>query len=352
MADDKTSEVRGTGKLEEQVTLHEQTVPDSETSAHPEPEAYDYEFEYLAPASPKSGAPKNEVVPASPKGDGQPASEDKGDKKEEAQPKTEETPDYPVPPIAAVKKDGEGAPKSETKEAPKSVEYEQRYRDLQSLHDKSMDEKVKEIERLNSELSTLQGLRTFKEELEKNPLGVLQQHFPQLADKVSPRRVITDTLAKEFGAELDAYNANEAMQEGTTSYRIREREDELRAQMQRSQLEAESHRLEETRRREVFFNEQKERVKKEFGMDDKTYDTEILGWAKEQPPIGPYQIARLKYFDWFVKNAVAQALASSKKGNGESLPASIASVGGESEGAEPSREAKELQDEFGDLLIH
>lgn len=320
--------------LKGEPTLGDASVPDSETGVHSHPEAYDYDFNYMV--SQPEGEQK-EVVPPS----AEPASQ-------EGQPAKVEPPAFPVPPIATKALDEvevKPAPKAETLDV-----AEKRYRDLQSLHDKSIAEKEKELEAIRHEVDSLKAFKAAKDELEKNPLAFLQQYFPQLAEKVNPRRVILDKLREEFGAEtIEAYRPEEAYIEGSNSYKIREREDALREELQRTKLEAELSRSEETRRQEAFLNESKTVVMKEYGLDENTFQREIIEWSKQQPPITFKEIARLKYFDWHIQQAVNQALAGEKKGKSQTPPPSIVSVGGGSDGEKVSREYKDLQDTFGDM---
>ena len=334
--DTEASPVTGTQNTE--VTLTEVTVPDAETVTDQSPERYDFDFEYLA--SDNGGTKKEDATPT-PEVE-KTASEEKS---ESASIKID------IPPIAA-KVEGDAIVPSVTKEEPTSQpsDYEKRYKDLQSFHDKSLSERTKEMEVLKSELESLKSFKLAKEEVEKNPLAFVQQYFPELAEQISPQRMIIKKLVEEFGAEtIEAYRPEEALIEGSNSSKIHERELELREQLQRSKLDAEFKRREETQKREAIFTESKNRVMKTYGLNEEQFNKEIVEWSKNQPP-DLMMIARNRYFDWHVTQAVEQALAGKKKEKVEAPPPSVAGMGGgTSDGEQTSREFKELQDTFGDM---
>jgi hypothetical protein len=205
---------------------------------------------------------------------------------------------------------------------------------------KEYDARVAEIEQLKS-------VRLALEEIEKSPQAFIARYVPDLAAKISPQDVVVQSLKKEFTAEeLASYDQAQAYEEGTISYRIREREATLREQTQRQRLEGENTRLNETRKLEARLQESKQKVMKEYKLSDAQFDQEIVNWAKNHP-IDFESIARLRYFDWHLQNIVDQV--QNRKGKQDKLPGSIAGVSGtDTDPSKVSAGFKEFRDEFGD----
>jgi hypothetical protein len=206
----------------------------------------------------------------------------------------------------------------------------------------------KEYEARVAEIEQLKSVKLALEEIERSPQAFIARYVPDLAAKISPQDVVVQSLKKEFTAEeLASYDQAQAYEEGTISYRIREREATLREQTQRQRLEGENTRLNETRKLEARLQESKQKVMKEYKLSDAQFDQEIVNWAKNHP-IDFESIARLRYFDWHLQNIVDQ-VQNRKRGKQDKLPGSIAGVSGtDTDPSKVSAGFKEFRDEFGD----
>ena len=226
--------------------------------------------------------------------------------------------------------------------------YEKRYKDLQSYSDKTIASLKSEVDSARKEIESLQSTKIALEALEKDPHAFAARFFPQLAEQVNPNKAVHEQLKKEFGEKLEAYNASEAYQEGTDSYAIREREMQLREQVQRSRLDGEAARQEEARKREARLSESKAKVMKTYGLNEDQFNKSIIEWAKNNS-LDFESIGKLRFFDWHIQNAVTQAI-NRKNGKTQQTPPSIASISGrEAEPNTASSGYKELHDVFGDI---
>ena len=329
----KPSGEGGTPPQTEKETINRNPIPDSEKGLHPADE-YDFDFEYLA--SPQPGSEKEkESVPAD----------------KPVKPVSEES-KIAVPPIASKEekpKEGDTVDKppvpakgSETRQY-----TDEDYRKLQSFSDTRVAELTKEISALKTQVETDQNVKVALEEFKKEPLAFLQRHVPQLAEKLDTRRYILDKLKAEFGSDF-AYDPAEAYVEGTTSYKIRAREDEIKAQVEREKLNSEVQRETARREQEAFLSTSKKQVMEKYGLDEQGFEKEIVGFAKSRPPMNYMDIARIKYLDWEIQQAVKQALEQARKDGNGSVPPSINKLGGGNEEKPVPKPYEELQKEFGD----
>ena len=205
---------------------------------------------------------------------------------------------------------------------------------------KEYDAKVQEVE-------TLKAVAVSLEELKRDPPAFVARFFPELAAKITPHDIVVQTLQKEFGAELASYSEAEALQEGTLSYKIQQRRDAIREQVQRSKLEGDAIRLDEARRREAKLAESKAKVMTTYKLSEDQFNQEIVNWSK-QNPIDWEIVAKLRYFDYHIQHAVKEALGR-RKGRNDKLPASVAGVSGRDDSPDAaSKGFKEFRDEFGD----
>ncbi len=297
--------------------------------------AYDVDFEYLA--SPKTGVEKKEPVPPEKK---EPVSEEK--KEPESK--------FPVPPAAQTKESDKASPTSEEKKEPstpdKGTDWEVRYKELQSFSDARHADDAKKIEEYEKQVKLFDGIKTFKEELERDPVAVLHKYFPALAEKLDPRKFITDKLRAEFGEFT--YDPAEAYVEGTTSYKVKAREQELLEQLSRERLTIEATRKENERTAAARLESSKREVMKRYGLSEEQFEREIVEFAKNTP-IDFMRVAQLKYFDWHIQQAVKDAIAADRKERPEKSPTSLTTVGGGATDQEASQAYKEAAELFGDM---
>lgn len=338
MADETRS--AGAGTLSP--TLVDSDHPDAETVSGDAAyeERYDSDFTYLTKEKPKDSVEEGQKEGAEP-----PATT------EEHTPEgKKEEPKIDVPPIdQTTEPPKKEEPKTAAPLTDDKVGYEKRYKDLQAYSDSTIDGLKKELATLKTENETLASLKVVKEEVERNPHAFLTKYYPQLAEQLNPQKLAVEQLKKEFGAEFDSYNASEALQEGTTSFKIQQRLDELKNQAQRDRLEAEISRREDSRKREELLSASRDKVKKTYGLSDEQFQKEIVEYAKSLPP-NFETIAKVRYFDWHIQKAVDQALRQNKRGAPENPPASIAGEPGhtgDEDTASPGY--KELSNEFGDM---
>ena len=344
MADDTTTSAQlGTQGGTTTITSKEATEPDAVSVGESPERSYDEEFGYLASRSTEK---KDDAAPESDKDQttdpikGKDGETTGGEKKEDDV--VPPVKDDDVPPVAA---------KTTTKTDDVVVgdaDFKKRYTDLQSYSDRTIDGQKKEIEGLKKEVESLQATKTALDEINKDPHSFLAKFFPEVAGKLEPQKIVVDSLKKEFGAELDAYRAEEAYMEGTTSFKIRQREYELREQLQRSRLEGEFTRQRDAKEREDRLSVSKNEVMKTYGLTEEQFNKEIIGWAQAHP-VDFNMIAKARYFDWHIQNAVTQAI-NRKNGKNSPTAPSVASVSGSDKGSDTESPGyKELKDVFGDM---
>lgn len=315
---------------------------DAEVGVHDDA-AYDVDFEYLK--TPESNGNGEKTA------DGETAKVD--DKKVETKDEkplpaeSKETKDETVdePPIAKVaqsKTDDTVPPEKKV-----ASEYEDKLRQLQSVKDQEVSELKKQLETKNAELQQLQAFRVAQEELERSPLSFVARYFPELAEKLDPRRQIIEQLKREFNGEI-TYDPIEAYTEGTTAWKIRAREEELRDEYSRERARNEISRTQAEQQRQAALQVSKQQVMKDYGLDDAGFEKEIVSWSKSKT-LDYSMIAKLRYFDWHVKRAVADALKGASRGGPDKLPANIANVGGG--GSDGSADhLKDFANEFGESI--
>lgn len=205
--------------------------------------------------------------------------------------------------------------------------------------------KVAEKDKL---LQNLESTRLALEEAQKEPLVFARKYFPQLAEKLDPQQYIIAALKKEFGDNF-TYDANEAFTEGTTSYKIRLREAEIRDNLTREQAKAEAELTASRLQREARFNEGKKKVMARYKLTDAGF-AELQKWANETV-ITPEHWALLKFYDQNLKKAAKAALEASKtrRASVDKPDQGAAGLHAASDDESSSAAYKEMADTFGDL---
>ena len=342
---------QGSGGVEQQETIIRDPVPDAVSRGEGDAGLYDSDFNYLAsqpqvtsqPGEDGSTTDDDQVED----GSGRTGSAAGG--KEES-PAT--SPSYPVPPVAR-KKDGESADGEVPSDAggaatsPEELtKAEKRYNDLKSFHDTEVVNYKKQIEQLQTEVKTYQDLKTYKEELEQDPLAFLTRYYPELSSKVDTRRLIVDKLKKEFGEFT--FDPTEAYIEGTTSYKVRMREQEILDELQRERVQRLNTERAEQDRREGLLNASKAKVMEKYGLSEEQFNQVVVEGSKKVTADWE-AIAKLIYFDWHMQNAVDEALAAGKRLPRKKKQPGTTDVGGTAEPPEVSAGFKELSNVFGDM---
>ena len=321
--------LQGTGETIVRNPIPDAALPDADASK------YDVDFAYLGPSN-GDGAQKDGSAPQKPE-------------KVESHTPEEKTPEFAVPPVA-FKVDTQTPNESETTkvETPAARSFTQdEVAAIQSAKDIEIAKFKTIVDEKDKELVLLAQTKTALEDLNKNPYAFVARYFPQLAKQVDPRQLVVEQLRKEFGEEIDTYDASQAYIPESPAYKIRAREEEIVRGIERSQLEAERQRTDGERERTALLESSKQAVMKEYGLDSNTFEKEIVEWGKTQQ-FDYKALARLKYYDWAIKRAVDDALDRTKREAGAPLPASIAKAGGGDTPPVPEH-LKELRDEFGDI---
>lgn len=232
--------------------------------------------------------------------------------------------------------------KPPTDEAPKFVP--------ETVPEPVIDDKVKvldaENKALKAEIETIKNKNAALEEFEKNPMGLILKHLPQLGDRIDPNRFISDKLAQEFGKDF-LYDAGDAYREGTQSYKFRLRDAELRDQIQKESAKAQAMRTLADERTQQALAQSKDKVIKSYGLTEQQFDKEVVQWAKNYT-VTYEDMAKIRFFDKHIEIAVAKALKSKQMSPEKNELPNPASVPGLSESKVPEH-LQDLQDEFGDL---
>ena len=289
--------------------------PDAEILAGAEAERFDFDFNFLA------NKPSEEVAT-------------------ENNPENEQVEVEEAKPEEAVEEkveiESEKKPDKEPEEI--AVDYKAQIIELEGKH-KAAEEKLKSLESIQVAL----------EEIKKEPLVFVRKHFPQLAQNLDPNKYIMDKLRTEFGAEF-TYEPSESYQEGTPSYKYRLREMELRDNLVKENARIESTEFESKRKLESALADSKQKVMKDFKLSEEQFQKEVVDWGIKTP-ITYNEVAKLRFMDVIIKNAVEAALKESKgrKSVVDKPNKGAASIHSESEESERPEHLKELADTFGDI---
>jgi hypothetical protein len=231
----------------------------------------------------------------------------------------------------------------------KKVEFLQKQIDSTKIdYEKTVTELKTKVTEQEAKLTTLANVQAAFEQVQKEPHVFIRKYFPQLAEKLDPQKAIIAKLREEFGQDF-IYDHNESFTEGTTSYKIRLREAELRDNFQREQAKADAELLEGKRQHEARFLEGKKKVMQQYKLTEAGF-LELQEWAVKKV-ITPVEWAMLKYYDDNMKKVARKAIEVAKK-----LKASVdhpgigaAEIAATTDDEASSQAYKEHQSVFGDV---
>lgn len=353
MPEATTSPTPGASTPQVQETINRNPQPDAAVVGEAN-DRFDSDFEYLGasgvPGVQKDGAVPAAVAPASAT-PAQPASHTPEENK----------PKFPVPPVginSIVKEDLEtkgtlaDQPGNKPASAPPSG-AERTYTQtevsaIQSAKDTELQTLKTEHESVKQQLEALKNVQSALDEINRNPLAFVARYFPELASQLDSRKVVIRRLREEFGEQIDAYDPSQVLDENSPSYNIHRREMELTSEIARSQAQAEQERALAAKQREERLNTSKAQVMKEYGLTEEQFKKEVVEWGSTQQ-FSYLDVARLKYRDWEVQRAVAEALKQAKSDKPGTLPPSVATVGGGAAETGTPEHIKDLSDAFGDM---
>lgn len=294
--------------------------PDSESRPA---EEFDFDFSYLGTGKP---APKEEEPPEEPpKKDGE---------------------DEPAPEDRKGKSDLEDEPEPPKKDEGKTQPPPELQAKLTTLESENTTLKG-EIAKLTAQHEQFKSVQEALEELKKEPLVFVRKYLPSLAEKVDPRKYVEDKLKQEFGDQLAKFDSNESFQEGTLSYRIRVRREEIKDSLVQEERKLQEEQYRNTLEREARLNTSKQAVMKKYNLSDAQFEREVIEWSKTRQ-IGWEEIAKLRFFDEIVKAAVAKALKESKTRKGDKPEKGAEGIHGSADTGTPEH-LRELNKEFGDI---
>jgi len=323
-------------------TIITDPVPDS--VLHPDPDAYDDDFGYLA-TPPKSGA--------SPKPDEKPVVQKLDKEKPDEKKPDEVTPPNEVESIVDEITKGEPPPPKPEDEQNFKAEVEaieKKYNRKISATPPPTDYEAVKTENvaLKSEVESLKNVKVALDEITKDPTAYAQKHFPKL---LSPSALEDQILAKvqgEFGNEF-RFEPAEAYSPGTKSYQFRLRLDELRDQNRREVARQESESREVESRRRAKVEESKVKVMKRYKLTDAEYQEQVVKPAKSIDFL-PEHMAMIIFAERDRREFAKQVIEAYKKRaniTGGTPKTSTSDIHAEGDDHETS-ERKEFAETFGD----
>lgn len=336
------------GKNPDGTTINENPIPDSEKAA--DQSAYDVDFEYLGTEK-KEGEENadrknDEQLPDSKNSEAKPENKE-GKKEEVKEDKSKASEGQQEDVISEVLAEVTGV-----KPEPKKITPENFDSEIQARETKISDLTAQLRER-DTQLEQLKDFKTGVEKLQSDPearIEFIRKTFPELAGQLDPRKPILEQLKKEFG-ETFRFDANEAYEEGTPSYKYRLREEELRDHQFRERQQQQATILQKQQELQGRIESSKRAVMKQYGLTEEQYQKEIVEYGKGLTPL-PEHIAMIRFYKDNLKKVAAEAIAQSKKRASSTDRSQVSSAdvsGTDGEDDKGSSAYREHMDEFGDV---
>lgn len=206
-----------------------------------------------------------------------------------------------------------------------------------------------ELASTKAQIEQFKSVQSALEELQKEPLVFVRKYFPSLAEKVDARKYIHDKLKQEFGDKIADFDSKESYQEGTLSYKIRVREEEIRDGLMQEERKLQDEKFRLASEREAHLNSSKQAVMKRYNLTEAQFEKEVVEWAKNRKYNAWEDVARLRFMDDVIKANVAKALKESKsrKGASDKPEKGAEGVHGSAESGTPEH-LREMANEFGE----
>lgn len=320
-------------------TIKTDPTPDSELRKGADPSEYDSNFDFLG--GKKDGntdGDENKPAEGSEEEKAAKAIEDaKAKEAEESKAKETDELDEVVEKVIGKKKE-EVIVKPTDEVAKLTTDYESK---ITTLNQQLTDEKAKS--------EKFGNIAVVIEQLQRDPYSFVKQYLPELAPHLDPTKPLRAQLKKEFGDEFK-FDAGEAYEEGTPSYKYRLREEELRDEQRRASLQKEAQLIQERQQGEGLVRDAKVKVMKRYNLTEEQYQKEIVDYFKNFR-FTPEHLAMIRYRNTDVEVAIRKAIEKLRQRSKSTDRPDIDMMdlrGEEDKDVVASEGYKELLDVFGD----